>query len=243
MTVTGSKLKLNEVDATIGHSFNPQQIAELPLESRNVPNLLSLQPGVDQQGNVTGSRSDQSNLTLDGIDVNEQQRGTAFTPVLRVTPDSVQEFRVTVTNPNAGQGRSSAAQVSLVTRGGSNEWQGSLYYFHRNTVTSANDFFNNRVGVDTPVLLRNLFGGTVGGPIVKDRAFFFFNYEGRIDRSQSSVVRIVPLPHLGKCEVRYIADTGHTVALSRDDTAAVFPATGGVNQAAVDQQDCIRARA
>ncbi len=234
VTVTSTSLRVaNEVDATIGNAFQEEQITELPLDSRNVTELLSLQPGVDAQGNVAGARRDQSNLTLDGVDVNEQQQGTAFTPVLRVTPDSVQEFRVTVTNPNASQGRSSGGQVSLITKTGSNDWHGSLYEYHRNTVTSANDFFNNRVGIDTPNLLRNLYGGSVGGPIVKDKVFFFFNYEGRKDRSQSSAVRTVPLEHLGRGEVKYVNTSGETVTLTPDDIASIYPETGGINPISV----------
>jgi hypothetical protein len=83
-------------------------------------------------------------VTLDGIDVNEQQGGTAFFSVLRSTPDSLQEFRVTTTNPNADQGRSSGAQVSLVTRSGSNDWHGAIYESHRNDFFAANDWFNNK---------------------------------------------------------------------------------------------------
>jgi Carboxypeptidase regulatory-like domain len=175
--------KLNTVDGTLGNAINGLQIRQLPLESRNVATLLSVQPGVTSTGYVTGARSDQSNLTLDGIDVNEQQTGEAFQTVLRITPDSVQEFRVTTATPTATQGRSSGGQVSLITRTGNNQWHGSLYHFHRNTVTTANDFFNNRSGVERPKLLRNLFGGSVGGPIAEDRAFFFYNYEGQPGRS------------------------------------------------------------
>src|SRR6266513_988017 len=180
----GVDAPLNTTDASIGNTFESRRISDLPLNARNVVGLLSLQPGVTRTGYVNGGRSDQANITLDGVDVNEQQRGldvvtgNAFSSVLRVTPDSVQEFRVTTTNPNANQGRSSGAQVSLVTKSGSNEWHGLLYEYHRNTVTSANDFFNNSAGVPRPPLLRNIFGGTVGGPIKHDKAFFFFSYEG-----------------------------------------------------------------
>jgi hypothetical protein len=128
--------------------------------------------------------------------------------VLRVTRDSLQEFRVTTTNPNAEQGRSSGAQVSLVTRSGSNEWHGSLFETHRNTVTTANDFFNNAAGVDRPQLLRNIFGGSVGGPLKKNRAFFFFTYEGFREATATSVVREVPLPTLGQGLVRYRTESG-----------------------------------
>jgi hypothetical protein len=125
-----------------------------------------------------------------------------------VTRDSLQEFRVTTTNPNAEQGRSSGAQISLVTRSGSNQWHGSLFETHRNTVTTANDFFNNAAGVERPQLLRNIFGGSVGGPIKNDRAFFFFTYEGFREATATSVVREVPLPTLGQGIVRYRTESG-----------------------------------
>ena len=110
---------LNTSDASLGNSFERKRIVDLPLNANNVVGLLSLQPGVSRSGYVNGGRSDQSNITLDGVDVNEQQDGLdvvsdeAFASVLRVTRDSLQEFRVTTTNPNAEQGRSSGAQVPL----------------------------------------------------------------------------------------------------------------------------------
>ena len=234
VTVTGeTQAMLNTVNASVGNAFNETQINELPLNSRNVTLLLSLQPGVTRGGEIAGARRDTSNLTLDGLDVNDQQNGTAFEPVLRVTPDSIQEFRVTVTNPSASQGRSSGAQVSLVTKSGSNEWHGSLYEFHRNTVTTSNSFFNNRAGLERPALIRNLFGGSIGGPIVEDKAFFFFNYEGRKDRSQASAVRTVPLPHLGQGQIKFRDPDGNPVTLGPDDFAALYPEVGGVNPTAV----------
>ena len=120
---------VNTTDASIGNAFSEHQVKELPLEGRNVPDLLTLQAGVTYTGNrpdvnkdndtrsgsVNGARSDQSNVTLDGVDVNDQGSGYAFTSVLPVTLDSVEEFRVTTSNYNADQGRSSGAQVTLVT--------------------------------------------------------------------------------------------------------------------------------
>ena len=226
ITVTGSAQILNRTDATIGNTFNEIQIQELPMESRNVVGLLTLQPGVTEDGEVSGARSDQSNMTLDGIDVNDQQTGAAFGSVLRVTPDSVQEFRVTTASANASQGRSSGAQVSLVTRSGTNEFHGALYEYHRNTVTTANDFFNNRSGVETPALLRNLFGGRIGGPVIKDKLYFFYNYEGRTDRKAQSELRDVPLAHMGQGEMVYQNTAGEWIQMTNDEFNAAYPSTG-----------------
>jgi hypothetical protein len=228
VTVTGGESILNTSDATIGNTFNERQIKELPLLSRNVVGLLSLQPGVTAAGNVNGGRTDTANVTLDGVDVNEQQGGQAFFSVLRMTPDSLQEFRVTTTNPNANVGRSSGAQIALITKSGTNQYHGSLYEYHRNTVGTANDWFNNKAGsyiatdqavlnglakvgdekVPRPKLLRNNFGGAIAGPIKKDRIFFFFNYEGFREAKGTSVVRQVPLATYGAGIIRYKTANG-----------------------------------
>jgi hypothetical protein len=220
---------INTTDATIGNTFDSKRISELPLNARNVVSLLSLQPGVTQSGYVNGGRSDQANVTLDGVDVNEQQRGldvvtgNAFSSVLRVTPDSVQEFRVTTTNPNADQGRSSGAQVALVTKSGSNDWHGLGYEYHRNTVTTANDFFNNKAGVPRPALLRNIFGGDLSGPIKHNRAYFFVTYEGFREATATSVVRLVPLQaSLGQGIIRYKNANGAVDASCPAGTPAGF---------------------
>jgi len=188
---------LNTSDASLGIAFNENQVKELPMEGRNVPDLLTLQagvvyignnPGIDtnadtRSGAVNGARSDQSNVTLDGIPVNNRA-GNAFTSVLPVTLDSVQEFRVTTSNYNADQGGTGGAQVSLVTKSGTNEFHGSAYEYMRNTYTSANDYFNKQAELESgqpntpPKLIRNIFGASVGGPIKKDRVFLFLNFEG-----------------------------------------------------------------
>ena len=214
VTVGAGEALINTQDASLGNNFVSQQITQLPLNARNVATLLSLQPAVTPGGYVAGGRSDQANITLDGVDVNEQQTGDAFSPVLRVSPDTVEEFRVTYTNPNASQGRSSGAQVELVTKQGNNEWHGNLFEYHRNTVTTANDFFNNSTidpntgkSIPRPTLLRNNYGGSLAGPAIKDRVFFFYNYEGRRDARQGTVNRIVPLASLGQGLLKFNART------------------------------------
>ncbi|MEK7832377.1 MAG: hypothetical protein AAB401_14895, partial [Acidobacteriota bacterium] len=205
---------INTQDASLGNNFISQQIIQLPLNARNVGNLLSLQPAVTSSGYVAGGRSDQANLTIDGLDANDQQDGTAFSPVIRVSPDTIEEFRVTTVNANSTQGRSSGAQVGFITKSGSNTFHGNLFEYHRNTVTTANDFFNNRSGVKRPKLIRNNFGGSLGGPIIKDRFFFFYNYEGRRDAKGTSVVRTVPLASLGRGEVKFFATNGQLITLT-----------------------------
>lgn len=210
--VTGEAPVINTTDASVGNAFSETQVKSLPMEGRNVPDLLSLQAGVSYIGNrtdvdktvdtrsgaVNGARSDQSNITLDGVDVNDNAAGDAFTSVLPITPDSVQEFRVTTSNYNADEGRSSGAQVSLVTKSGTNSFHGALYEYHRNTATSANDYFVKQSQLASgepnraPKLIRNIFGAAVGGPIIKDRLFFFANYEGARQREENSALRVVP---------------------------------------------------
>ena len=134
--VSGEAPSINTEDATMGIAFGENQVKDLPLEGRNVPDLLTLQPGVAYTGNradtstsdtrsgaVNGGRSDQGNVSLDGIRVNDEG-GHAFTSVLPVTLDSVQEFRVTTSNANADEGGTSGAQVALVTKSGTNSIHG-----------------------------------------------------------------------------------------------------------------------
>ena len=234
VTVTSEAPALNMVDASIGNSFDQTQVRQIPIEGRNVPDLLSLQAGVAYTGNrpdidknqdtrsgsVNGARSDQSNISLDGVDVNDQSNGYAFTSVLPVTLDSVQEFRVTTTNYNADQGEGSGAQVSLVTKSGSNNFHGSLYEYHRNTLTSANDYFvkgaeirNGQPNVPDK-LIRNIFGASVGGPIQKDRLYFFLNYEGTRQREQQSTVRTIPTPSLCQGNIQYINVNGGITSIA-----------------------------
>ncbi len=157
VSVVAETTQINTTDASIGNAVGGKVITQLPFEGRNVVGLLALQPGVVflgeptpgtqgdwRSGAVNGGKSDQANVTLDGVDVNDQQNHTPFTSVLRVTLDSVEEFRTVTTNGGAEMGRSSGAQVSLVTKSGTNTLHGSLYEFNRNTATEANSFLNNQ---------------------------------------------------------------------------------------------------
>lgn len=251
--ISAESVQLNTVDATIGNSFGTKPIMQLPFEGRNVAKVLALQAGVsfvgdsdsvnggvsvatDRGGVVNGGRSDQSNVTLDGVDVNDQQTRSAFTSVLRVTLDSVQEFRVTTSNANADSSRGSGAQVSLVTKSGTNQLHGSLYHVLRNKATNANTFFNNLNGIATPKLNRNIFGGSLGGvvPNTKKKLYFFGNYEGRRDAYEQSVLRVVPSLSLRQGIASYISRSGATVQVGPQELANRLNYAPGVNRAALD---------
>src|SRR5713226_467823 len=253
ITIESEAPLVNTTDASLGRSFETRQVEQLPIEGRNVVELLSLQPGVSYLGNqinadrdsrsgsVNGARSDQSNVTLDGVDVNDQTNGYAFTSVLRNTQDSIQEFRVATSNANADAGRSSGAQVSLVTKGGTNSFHGSAYEYNRNPSFTANEYFNKQTQLvngapnKQPKLIRNVFGGSVGGPIKKDQIFFFANYEGRRDREGVEEVRKVPTTSYRQGIVTYYVDPCSpicaTKALTPTDLKNMDPLGSGENQA------------
>ena len=228
--VEATAAQVNTVDASLGNAVGGMVITQLPFEARNVVGLLSLQPGVVflgepnpgtlndyRSGAVNGGKSDQANVTLDGVDVNDQQDRSAFTSVLRVTLDSVEEFRTVTTNGGADAGRSSGPQVTLVTKSGTNTLHGSAYEFLRNTLTSANTFFNNAAGVPRQKLNRNVFGVSLGGPIKKNRLFFFTNYEGRRDVSAGGAVRTVPNADFRQGLFKYVRKDGSIGTLTPAD--------------------------
>jgi len=239
--VEAAAQQLNTTDSSLGNVITSQAIVELPSFARNVANLLTFQPGVayfggtdDRNGSVNGGRSDQSNITLDGADVNSQADRAAFTTVLRVTPDSVEEFRTTTSNGGADTGRGSGADITLVTRSGTNALHGSLYEYRRGTETAANSFFNNRNGVQRAPLLINLFGASAGGPIKRNKAFFFTNYEGRRDASSTSINRNVPTENLKQGIVTFHDSTGALRTIAPDQIKSIVDPLGiGVNSAAL----------
>ncbi len=234
---------LNTTDASIGNNIDIRQIRELPIQIRSSPAaLIGLQPGVvgnnvgtgaaNRVGSVTGSRADQGNITVDGIDANDQATGQAFATVGNAPIDAIQEFRAITTNPNSSEGRSSGGQIEIVTKSGTNQFHGSLREYNRTALTAANDFFNNKNGTPRPQLTRNQFGGNLGGPLAffhfgeggptfdsgKDRLFFFFDYEGRRDAAGVTNVRTVPLDAFRNGGLSFINNTAGCGANSRLNT-------------------------
>ncbi len=231
---------LNTTDATVGDSVGSATIEALPMEGRNPISLLTLQPGVlylgnpdendtvdSRSGSVSGGRSDQGNVTLDGMDDNDQINGTAFTGVLRATLDSTEEFRVTTSNGTADTGRSSGAQVSIVTKSGANSFHGALYEYYRPTNTVANQWFNKYQELllgesNTPQkYVLNTFGGSLGGPIKKDKLFFFFNYEGQRRAINEVVTRVLPTQGFYSGGLGYQDSDGNTDWLTSSDVSSL----------------------
>ena len=231
---------LNTSDATLGDSVGNSTIQALPMEARDPISLLTLQPGVlylgnptendtvdSRSGSVNGGRSDQGNITLDGMDDNDQIKGTAFTGVLRSTLDSTEEFRVTTSNGTAASGRSSGAQVTLITKSGTNTYHGALYEYYRPTNTVANQWFNKstEIYLGEPNIpqhyVQNTFGGSVGGPIKKDKLFFFVNYEGQRHAIDEIAVRTLPTQQFYNGELGYQDGSGNTNWLSAADVTAL----------------------
>lgn len=256
-------------DASLGTPFTSSQVETTPYQANNVLSLLSLQPGVlsldpgelngglntdTRTGSINGARQDQSNVTLDGVDDNDQNNGYAFTGVLRSTRDSVEEFRVTTQNSNADAGRSSGAQVALVTRSGSNAFHGSTYYYYRGPATASNNWFLKQSQLNSgksniaAKVLQDTFGATLGGPILRNKLFFFGAYEGFKQASDVVVSQTVPsvlnptagLPTtsdgfggLVTGNVSYVDSSSQLITLSPQQIKAMDQTGQGVDAAAV----------
>jgi hypothetical protein len=243
VSIEATSTQINTTDASLGNAIDTNVVTQMPSFARNVVTLLAFQPGVtsyssggtigSNDGAVNGGKPDQGNVTLDGADVNDQNARAAFTSVLRVTLDSVEEFRTTTTNGDAATGRGSGADVALVTKSGTNTFHGSLYEYRRGTETAANTFFNNQSGVGNPTLLINVFGGSAGGAIKKNKLFYFINYEGRRDASALSANRTVPSLNERAGIVGYVNTAGATVNISPAQAQTIDPAGIGVSPAAL----------
>lgn len=232
VSAASQTVTLDTTDATVGNNFQVEYLNELPVQNRDSPAaLLYQQPGVTLAGAVAGARTDQSNVTLDGLEVNDNATGQFGTVVGNAPVDSVQEFRGTTAGMLSSAGQGGGGQFELVTRSGSNHFHGSLVEYHRDTDLEANDWFNNNSGTARPPLVRNQFGGSVGGPILKDRLFFFFDYDGRRDARSLLEDRTVPLDSYRNGNVSYITATGGVSTLTPQQVANLDPQGIGFNTA------------
>jgi hypothetical protein len=196
---------LDSQDATTGLVIDRKFINDLPLVDRYVMDLTMLTPGVTETDdqcaiNCTGtnfvsngSRNSTADVLMDGATVTNYEPNGGVTQVTYTpSPEAVDEFRVEQSNFSAEYGFSGASVVNMITRSGSNTFHGSAYDFVRNTITDANNWFNDQNGIPIPPVHRNNFGGTVGGPILKNRTFFFFDYDATRQSSMATYQAGVP---------------------------------------------------
>lgn len=238
--VTSTLPALQTQTASPGTVVVNRYVQDLPLSTRNWDDLMGLAAGVsadrytNQSGatnsgrfggiNIHGVRSLQNNFILDGVDNNTVSENVQelSTEAVRPSVDAISEFKM-VTDPyDAEYGRSPGGAVIVVTRGGTNQFHGDVWEFNRTSATDAADFFTNRAGATKPGLTQNQFGGVIGGPIVKNKLFFMFNYEGT--RITQGVTRLtnVPLPSERAGDFSTAAGAAADVTYS----TVVNPATG-----------------
>ncbi len=223
INVTAEATTVNTENGAVGNPFTETQIREIPLQTRNIVALLGIQPAVTSTGNVAGARSDQNNVLLDGVDVNDSAGSNGFNAVIPIPLDSVQEFNTTVAGLGAQQGSYAGGQVSIITKSGSNQFHGTAYEYNRNTDLAADSWFSNRAGVARAALVRNQYGFSVGGPIVKNKLFFFYNWEARKDRSATAENRTVPSATFQAGQILVALKNGPTVTLNQADVVNVDP--------------------
>lgn len=199
VTIKAEAPLVQQETSQVGRVIDEQNIRQLPLPTRNFQQLLTLSPGTsssvanntelgrgDAIISVNGQRTTSNNVRINGIDANSI--GTNSTPNIAVpATDSIQEFIVQTSLYDASQGRNAGGNVEAVTKSGENAFHGNAYYFLRNKALNANDFFLNAAGRARPTLSRNQFGGTLGGPIIKDRLFFFGSYQGTREKNGASL--------------------------------------------------------
>jgi hypothetical protein len=241
--------------STLGGVVDQAAIQSLPLSSRNYTQILGLSPGVvvdlpnaAELGSGTenvasdGATPTANNIQFNGVDANNLAENSAaaaeFFEVGTAIPavDAIQEFRVQTANFDAAYGRGTGANVDLVSRSGTNAFHGSAWEFVRNNLFNANDFFSKLDGQPRPDLKQNQFGGAVGGPIRKDRTFFFGSYQGTTDVNGLGDEQNPILPLL--TSDRSAAKLGAQFCPAGHPDAGGQPATGYLTQAGGTQVAC-----
>jgi hypothetical protein len=224
VTSSSGQVSLQTTDATIGDVVGTQELAQLPTRLRQAQELTFLQPGTtptnggDSGGSVGGAVNDQTTFTFDGIDITDNETNSTVDsdhgarPVLIVSVEAVDEFRVGVSNSNSTFNKASGGQVTLIGKSGSNHFRGGLFSYLQNSAFNANTWDNNHLGLVKPHVEDNRFGGYLGGPIFKNKTFFFTEYEARRYPETFQVTAIVPTPTLASGILQFRDGAGNTNA-------------------------------
>lgn len=219
--VSESATRVETNNSAVGDVIERRQIRDLPLNGRNPLNLITLQPGLVQRSSgangsgthINGSRDRAYNVTLDGIDINEPSVPNPQSNVFRLNTDNVQEFRIVTSGASADVGRNSGANISMASRAGTNEIHGVFFEYHRNPKTQANDYFNNLQGLPRAASRLHQFGVEAGGPIVKNKTFWFGSWQMQRLGFQQSIAKafggtpIVYTPQARAGIFRYVVGT------------------------------------
>jgi hypothetical protein len=225
VTVTAQVATIDTISASVGKVVSTRQIEDLPLVARDPMQLFYLQPGTNRftgGGRVDGTRGTAANVTVEGVGATEPALGSGATSTTAaVIIEAVGEYRVVTSSASAEYGRGGGAQIQLVYRSGTNSFHGSAFDFLRNRALNANTFANNKQGLPKPTYIRNQFGGSIGGPVIKDRAFFHFTYEGIRQKTTSTPNFLVYTPTLKNTGIfRYYTKGANSTTLVDSLTGA-----------------------
>ena len=232
VSASNENITLNTTDATVGNNLPVEYLYELPVQNRDTPSsLFFMQPGTTLSGAVTGARVDQSSVTVDGLDVNDEATGTFGSIAATAPVDSVQEFRGVTAGQLSSSGEGGGGQYELITRSGTNKFHGAAVEYHRDTDTEANGWFSNNTTPKTPrtQIVQNQYGGNVGGPIKRDKAFFFFDWDANRIAQGTAVERTVPISAYRAGNVSYQNSTGGITALPQAQLQTLDPSHLGFN--------------
>ncbi len=220
--------ELQTLDSTVGAVIQGESLLRMPAINRSAMTFFQLQPlvtptrgtinlaaGQNLSGQVAGARADQNTFTIDGLDVSELSSGTNFyaaaatdfggpSPMIPAPAESVEEFRLSASNANASYHQGRGGQLSLITKRGSNRVHGTAYYYGQNDALNANRWEYNRTNIARPAIRDHRFGASASGPLVRDKTFYFFHYEGRRLPQTMPVNRLVPTDTLRQGILRFV---------------------------------------
>ena len=231
-------VELQTTTATVGEVLGGEALESLPVFTRSASALMFYQPAVSPTGQIAGARDEQITFTLDGGDVTSDLEGNngyaappgepTPSPVVPIPIESTEEFQVATTNPNSTFARSSGGQVAVLTKAGTNTFHGSAYEFHNDDGLNANTWTNNRLRIHKPHGVDNRFGATLGGPIWKNKFFFFGNYEGRRFYDDSTFNTVIPTATL-RSGILQFRDASGAVDQFSFQPVSITTACGGVS--------------
>jgi hypothetical protein len=244
--VTSAGDVLQTETATLGSVVNGRAVTELPLSTRNFTQLLSLSPGASAPMNdatalgrgtqtitSNGARTTENAIAIDGVDATNihtdaaTDNGVGSNGIMVPSPEAVLEFKIQTSLYDASSGRAAGASVALVTKSGTNQFHGSAFEFFRNTIFDANNFFFNTTGTARPVLNQNQFGGVLGGPVKRNKTYFFLSYQGTRQKDGYSGSTSLALPAIPT--VRTDATLGAAFASSKPKEGTVLVTANGSN--------------